>query len=45
MRVFPGVGIRFIHKRILNAAIRFDYGINLTGNGGGGFVFGIGQYF
>jgi len=45
VRVFPGVGIRFIHKRILNAAIRFDYGINLTGNGGGGFVFGIGQYF
>ena len=44
-RAYPGVGVRFIHKRILNAALRFDYGVNITGNGSNGFVFGIGQYF
>ncbi len=44
-RVYSGVGVRFIHKYIFNAVLRFDYGINLSGNGGNGFVFGIGQYF
>ena len=44
-RAYPGVGVRVIHKRILNADLRFDYGINITGNGSNGFVFGIGQYF
>ena len=44
-RVYSGLGVRFIHKYIFNAVLRFDYGINLTGNGGNGFVFGIGQYF
>ena len=44
-RVYPGLGVRFIHKRIFNAVIRFDYGVNVTGNGDNGFVFGIGQYF
>ena len=44
-RVYSGLGFRLIHKRILNAALRFDYGLNLTGNGTNGFVFGIGQYF
>ena len=45
LRVYPGVGIRFIHKYIFNAVLRFDYGINVTGNGDNGLVFGIGQYF
>ncbi len=44
-RVYPGLGIRLIHKRIFNAVLRFDYGFNATGNGNDGFVFGIGQYF
>ncbi|GAA4965024.1 outer membrane protein assembly factor [Algibacter aquimarinus] len=44
-RIYSGLGVRFIHKYIFNAVLRFDYGINLTGNGGNGFVFGIGQYF
>ena len=45
LRVYSGLGIRFIHKYIFNAVLRFDYGVNLSGNGGNGFVFGIGQYF
>ena len=45
LRINPGIGIRLIHKRILNAALRFDYGIDVTGNGNSGIVFGIGQYF
>jgi len=44
-RVNPGVGIRFIHKYIFNAVIRFDYGFNVTDNGESGFTFGIGQFF
>ena len=44
-RVNPGVGFRLIHKRIFNAVIRIDYGVNVTGNGDSGIVFGIGQYF
>ena len=44
-RVYSGLGVRFIHKYIFNAVLRFDYGINLSGIGGNGFVFGIGQYF
>jgi len=45
LRIYPGVGVRFIHKYIFNAVLRFDYGVNVTGNGDNGFVFGIGQYF
>ena len=45
-RVFPGLGIRLIHKRIVNAVLRFDYGIGITENfKESGIVFGIGQYF
>ncbi|SFD11368.1 outer membrane protein assembly factor [Algibacter pectinivorans] len=44
-RVYSGAGVRFIHKYIFNAVLRFDYGVNVTGTGGNGFVFGIGQYF
>jgi outer membrane protein assembly factor BamA len=44
-RVYPGVGLRFIHKRIYNAIFRIDYGYGITNNATKGFVFGIGQYF
>ncbi|TYA69887.1 BamA/TamA family outer membrane protein [Seonamhaeicola marinus] len=44
-RVQTGLGLRFIHKYIFNAVLRFDYGVNITGNGGNGVVFGIGQFF
>ena len=45
LRVYPGLGVRFIHKRIFNAILRIDYGIGVTKNSTQGFVFGIGQYF
>lgn len=45
VRVFPGLGLRFIHKRIFNAVFRLDYGIGLTNGDTQGLVFGIGQYF
>lgn len=44
-RLFPGVGIRFIHKRIFNAVIRLDYGFGIGENATNGLVFGIGQFF
>lgn len=44
-RVYPGVGLRFIHKKIFNAIFRIDYGVGITEDSTRGFVFGIGQYF
>lgn len=44
-RVYPGVGLRFIHKNIFNAVFRIDYGYGITKNSSSGIVFGIGQYF
>lgn len=44
-RVYPGVGLRFMHKRIFNAIFRIDYGYGITKDATNGFVFGIGQYF
>ncbi|WP_035086189.1 POTRA domain-containing protein [Aquimarina latercula] len=44
-RVYPGIGLRFIHKRIFNAIFRIDYGYGVTEDATNGFVFGIGQYF
>jgi outer membrane protein assembly factor BamA len=44
IRVFSGVGVRFIHKKIFNAVFRIDYGFGVTENTQG-LVFGIGQYF
>lgn len=44
-RVYPGLGLRFIHKKIYDAVFRIDYGYGITKNGTQGFVFGIGQYF
>ncbi|GGG36073.1 hypothetical protein GCM10011414_01750 [Croceivirga lutea] len=45
LRIYPGIGIRFMHKRIFNAIFRIDYGYGVTSNSTKGFVFGIGQYF
>ncbi|MEM7187875.1 MAG: POTRA domain-containing protein [Bacteroidota bacterium] len=45
LRVYPGVGVRFIHKRIFNTVFRIDYGYGITEDSTNGFVFGIGQYF
>ncbi|WP_411766557.1 POTRA domain-containing protein [Winogradskyella sp. A3E31] len=44
-RVYPGIGLRFIHKKIFNAIFRIDYGYGITPDATQGFVFGIGQYF
>ena len=44
-RVYPGVGLRFIHKKIFNAIFRIDYGYGITKDATQGLVFGIGQYF
>ncbi len=45
IRVSPGLGVRFIHKRIFNAVFRLDYGVGIGENASNGLVFGIGQYF
>ncbi|WP_320241133.1 hypothetical protein [Tenacibaculum sp. 1B UA] len=45
MKVYSGIGLRFINKKIFNAIFRIDYGHGLTKNASKGFVFGIGQYF
>ena len=45
LRVYPGIGIRFIHKKIFNAIFRIDYGHGVTKEAARGIVFGIGQYF
>jgi outer membrane protein assembly factor BamA len=45
IKVFPGFGLRLIHKKIYNAIFRIDYGVGLGSDSNKGFVFGIGQYF
>ena len=45
VRIYPGVGVRLIHKRIFNAIFRIDYGHGITKDAARGVVFGIGQYF
>ena len=48
LKMYSGVGVRFISKKIYNATFRIDYGfsvLNTKNNSKGGFVFGIGQYF
>lgn len=45
LRVYPGVGLRFMHKKIFNAILRIDYGYGITKEATRGFVFGIRQYF
>jgi hypothetical protein len=45
LRVYPGVGLRIIHKKIFNAVFRIDYGYGITRDASNGIVFGVGQYF
>ena len=48
IKIYSGIGLRFISKKIYNATFRIDYGfslLNTKGNSKGGLVFGIGQYF
>ncbi|PQV51371.1 surface antigen-like variable number repeat protein [Jejuia pallidilutea] len=45
VKIYPGLGLRFIHKKIYNAIFRIDYGYGISKNATKGFVFGIGQYF
>ena len=45
VKLYPGLGIRFIHKRIFNAVFRLDYGFGIANQATNGIVFGIGQYF
>ena len=45
IKIYSGIGLRFIHKKIFNAIFRIDYGYGLTKNSSKGWVFGIGQYF
>lgn len=48
LKIYSGIGLRFISKKIYNATFRIDYGFSLLNqkNGSkGGLVFGIGQYF
>lgn len=45
IRIYPGVGVRFIHKKIFNAIFRIDYGYGISKDASRGLVFGIGQYF
>lgn len=48
LKMYSGVGVRFISEKIYNATFRIDYGfsvLNTKNNSKGGFVFGIGQYF
>lgn len=45
LRIYPGLGVRFIHKKIFNAIFRIDYGVGITRDSTRGVVFGIGQYF
>jgi len=45
LRVYPGIGLRFIHKQIYNTTFRIDYGYGITKDATNGLVFGIGQYF
>jgi len=45
IKIYPGVGLRLIHKKIYNAIFRVDYGVGLGEDSSKGVVFGIGQYF
>jgi outer membrane protein assembly factor BamA len=44
MKLFAGVGGRFIYKKAYDFDIRLDYGWSIKG-AGNGLVFGLGQYF
>ncbi|MGV6827824.1 MAG: POTRA domain-containing protein [Flavobacteriales bacterium] len=44
-KFYPGLGLRFIYKKIYNTILRIDYGHGISYKSTQGFVFGIGQYF
>jgi outer membrane protein assembly factor BamA len=44
IKVFSGMGSRFIYKKAYDCDLRIDYGMGIHG-GGRGFVLGLGQYF
>jgi len=44
IRVFSGLGSRFIYKKVYECDLRIDYGFGIMGSGSG-FVVGLGQYF
>ncbi|MGB0891845.1 MAG: outer membrane protein assembly factor [Flavobacteriaceae bacterium] len=48
IKIYSGLGLRFINKKIFNAIFRVDYAFKIHNNSNdssGGLVFGIGQYF
>lgn len=45
IKVYSGLGVRLMHKKIFNAIFRIDYGFGITKDATSGLVFGIGQYF
>ena len=48
IRLYSGIGFRFISKKVYNATFRIDYGFKIRdaiSNKTGGIVFGLGQYF
>ena len=40
VKIYPGLGLRFIHKKIYNAIFRIDYGYGITKDATKGLVFG-----
>ena len=42
---YGGIGARFVLKKVYNAILSIDYGVNLQNFKNGGWVFGWGQYF
>ena len=44
IKIFSGLGSRFIYKKAYECDLRIDYGVGIHG-GGRGFVLGLGQYF
>ncbi len=45
LRHFVGGGIRLSYKRIYDAILRVDYGVDIYDSSQRGFVIGVGQYF
>lgn len=48
IKIYSGIGVRLIPKKIHNAIFRIDYGfklLNKVNSSNGGLVFGIGHYF
>lgn len=45
IKIYSGIGIRFIHKTVFNPVFRLNYGFGIKKNAPKGFVFGLGQYF